>query len=825
MLHRTLCDWKVLLLMVLLWDCLCALEQKPTQWPLYSKKPLLLAWNVPTEDCAPRHGISFQLDQFQIVASPNEAFVRQDLTIFYKNRLGLYPYFEPDGTPVNGGLPQVASLSQHLEKMQDMVQKYIRETGAKGLAVIDWEEWRPLWIRNWETKDVYRRHSQELVRQKNPTWPPEQVTRVAQQEFEMSARKFMLETLRQAKNLRPNQLWGFYLFPDCYNHDYRRTLENYTGRCPDVEVARNEQLKWLWTESTALFPSIYMGTVLRSSASGRQFVRNRVREGMRLASSGDGLARPVFVYTRPTYANSLEQLTETDLVSTIGESVALGAAGIILWGDAGYTSSKTSCSDLEAYLRGPLSQYLVNVSTAAELCSQTVCGSHGRCLRRNPDSDVYLHLNPLTHSITRQNGKPAVTGMCSSHPAVLLLLNGIILVSGLRLETASFSQGPFLAVWNAPTLDCLSQHGVDLNLETFNIVQNQNQVFMGDNITIFYADKLGRYPRYSSQGGAVHGGVPQNASLEEHLRGASEDIRTYIPHRDFQGLAVVDWESWRPVWERNWDSKQVYWEASRALVRSRHPDWGPAQVDAAARLKFEAAGRKFMEDTLKLGREERPNGMWGYYGFPDCYNYYNQGANYTGTCPSVERRRNNELLWLWNSSSALYPDIYLSLNMRGLSREVFLYTHHRILEAMRVGAQEHLVYTIGESAALGSAGVVLWGDHAFSKSQATCEAVKFYIEETLGPYLVNVTSAAALCSQIMCSSQGRCQRRDPNSGAYLHLHPAAWKVVSERRPHGGNRYRVLGRTRAHEVTSMKSAFQCKCFPGWSGESCSEATRG
>lgn len=313
MLHRTLCDWKVLLLMVLLWDCLCALEQKPTQWPLYSKKPLLLAWNVPTEDCAPRHGISFQLDQFQIVASPNEAFVRQDLTIFYKNRLGLYPYFEPDGTPVNGGLPQVASLSQHLEKMQDMVQKYIRETGAKGLAVIDWEEWRPLWIRNWETKDVYRRHSQELVRQKNPTWPPEQVTRVAQQEFEMSARKFMLETLRQAKNLRPNQLWGFYLFPDCYNHDYRRTLENYTGRCPDVEVARNEQLKWLWTESTALFPSIYMGTVLRSSASGRQFVRNRVREGMRLASSGDGLARPVFVYTRPTYANSLEQLTEVTL--------------------------------------------------------------------------------------------------------------------------------------------------------------------------------------------------------------------------------------------------------------------------------------------------------------------------------------------------------------------------------------------------------------------------------------------------------------------------------------------------------------------------------
>ncbi|XP_068615040.1 hyaluronidase-2-like [Brachionichthys hirsutus] len=403
-------DWKPLLLAVVLCGRLFALGVTPTRWPLYSQKPLLLAWNAPTEDCAPRHGIHFQLDLFQIVASPNEGFVRQNLTIFYKDRLGSYPYFEPDETPVNRGLPQMASLSQHLDKMQEGVQKYIQEPGAKGLAVIDWEEWRPLWIRNWENKDVYRRHSRELVRQKNPTWPLEQVGRVAQQEFEMSAGKFMLETLRHAKNLRPNQLWGFYLFPDCYNHDYRRTLESYTGRCPDVEVARNERLKWLWTESTALFPSIYMGTVLQSSASGRQFVRNRVKEGMRLASSGDGLARPVFVYTRPTYANSLEQLTETDLVSTIGESVALGAAGIIMWGDAAYASSRTSCSSLDVYLRGPLSQYLLNVSTAAQLCSQSLCGSHGRCLRRRSDSDVYLHLDPLTHSIISQSGKPVVVG-------------------------------------------------------------------------------------------------------------------------------------------------------------------------------------------------------------------------------------------------------------------------------------------------------------------------------------------------------------------------------------------------------------------------------
>ncbi|XP_033821852.1 hyaluronidase-2 [Periophthalmus magnuspinnatus] len=384
---------------------LCSADPKQTRWPLYSRKPLILVWNAPTEDCTPRHRVTLSLDQFYIVASPNEGFVRQNLTIFYKERLGLYPYYERGRTAVNGGLPQLASLTQHYEKMPEGVQKYIREAEAKGLAVIDWEEWRPLWIRNWDIKDVYRNKSREQVALKNPTWSPEQVAKVAQQEFELSARKFMLETLKYAKNLRPNQLWGFYLFPDCYNHDYRSGLENYTGTCPELEVTRNDQLNWLWIECTALYPSIYMGSTLRSTKYGRLFVRNRVKEAMRVASVGKGLTRPVFVYTRPTYINQTTPLSEMDLVSTIGESVALGAAGVIFWGDTSYASSAASCSSLNKYLMGSLGHYLLNVSTAAELCSESLCKSRGRCLRKEPDQDVYLHLSPSSYSIVSVSGQ------------------------------------------------------------------------------------------------------------------------------------------------------------------------------------------------------------------------------------------------------------------------------------------------------------------------------------------------------------------------------------------------------------------------------------
>ncbi|KAM6927760.1 hyaluronidase-2 isoform 1-T2 [Xenentodon cancila] len=392
------------------WTVMCSADTKQTRWPLYSQKPVLLVWNAPTQECGTRHRVTLSLNQFDIVATPNEGFVRQNLTMFYKERLGLYPYYERGGTAVNGGLPQLVSLTQHYEKMPDGLQKYIREPKAKGLAVIDWEEWRPLWIRNWDVKDIYRSKSRELVAKKNPTWTPEQVAKVAQQEFELSAQKFMQGTLKLAKSLRPNQLWGFYLFPDCYNHNYKDDLNNYTGHCPPVETARNDQLNWLWMECTAFFPSIYLGSVLRSSTHGRLFVRNRVKEAMRLASVGDGLARPVFVYTRPTYNSQMTLLTEMDLVSTIGESVALGAAGIIFWGDTSYAND-TGCSTLNKYLLGTLGQYLLNVSTAAEQCSRMLCKSRGRCFRRVSDSDVYLQLSPSTHKIESQSGQLKVTGV------------------------------------------------------------------------------------------------------------------------------------------------------------------------------------------------------------------------------------------------------------------------------------------------------------------------------------------------------------------------------------------------------------------------------
>lgn len=257
---------------------------------------------------------------------------------------------------------------------------------------------------------------------------------------------------------------------------------------------------------------------------------------------------------------------------------------------------------------------------------------------------------------------------------------------GPRRVLPSINELPFMTVWNAPTALCESRFGVDLDLTVFDIVANHDQVFMGDNITIFYERQLGLYPHYTPLGASVNGGCPQNASLDDHLWKVDSDLRALVPEREFRGLAVVDWESWRPLWERNWDSKSVYWEASRVMVKERHPDWPPERVEWEARDLFECAAKAFMEDTLKLVTRERPGGLWGFYGFPCCYNYQYKDLtkNYTGECPTAELKRNEELLWLWNVSRALYPDIYLDLSLRGRDKELTLYARHRIQEAFRV---------------------------------------------------------------------------------------------------------------------------------------------
>lgn len=175
-----------------------ASELKPTAPPIFTGRPFVVAWNVPTQECAPRHKVPLDLRAFDVEATPNEGFFNQNITTFYYDRLGLYPRFDAAGMSVHGGVPQNGSLCAHLPMLKEAVERYIQTQEPAGLAVIDWEEWRPVWVRNWQEKDVYRQSSRQLVASRHPDWPSDRIVKQAQYEFEFAARQFMLNTpLRQ----------------------------------------------------------------------------------------------------------------------------------------------------------------------------------------------------------------------------------------------------------------------------------------------------------------------------------------------------------------------------------------------------------------------------------------------------------------------------------------------------------------------------------------------------------------------------------------------------------------------------------------------------
>lgn len=52
-----------------------------------------------------------------------------------------------------------------------------------------------------------------------------------------------------------------------------------------------------------------------------------------------------------------------------------------------------TCQYLKNYLTQLLVPYIVNVSWATQYCSWTQCHGHGRCVRRNPSANTFLHLS------------------------------------------------------------------------------------------------------------------------------------------------------------------------------------------------------------------------------------------------------------------------------------------------------------------------------------------------------------------------------------------------------------------------------------------------
>lgn len=299
----------------------------------------------------------------------------------------------------------------------------------------------------------------------------------------------------------------------------------------------------------------------------------------------------------------------------------------------------------------------------------------------------------------------------------------------------------FKVYWNVPTFMCRN-FGVNINVTKFGIIQNTGDVFQGDKVNIWY--QPGKFPRLEGNE-SVNGGIPQNGNLELHVSTFTDQVET-MP-ADFDGVAILDFEYYLPSYA--WASKE-YREASRDWVSSQHPEWSAEDVEAESERSFNSSIRDFMEVVLDIGADLRPNALWGYYHYPYCKNY---GG--VVECGNAISEMNDNTLWIYEASKAMYPSIYLlqSVGVDGrrnmtLGRilesqrlnemlikptAIFTYCWYRYHEVVEFITPEDIMNTIGLSKERKVDGSVIWGGSYDLDTEEKCLQFQEYVDNVFGP--------------------------------------------------------------------------------------------
>jgi hyaluronoglucosaminidase len=322
----------------------------------------------------------------------------------------------------------------------------------------------------------------------------------------------------------------------------------------------------------------------------------------------------------------------------------------------------------------------------------------------------------------------------------------------------------------------------------------------------------GAFPSLNQDGTpAVNGGVPQAADLEMHLLLLRRQIASFIPDASYSGNAVLDMETWTPLWEENnnpdvgWHGVQ-YQEYSITLAAAKCTNCSLSEIVALARIEFESAAIRFMTRTLEVLKELRPNARWGYYGYP-------QGHYRSAPTPYFQNQ-SDRLANIWNASSAIFPSVYLPSQPFYLNESTWRtanaeYVANTTLEAVRV------------SQTFGNSVPVIGFHYPFyhsGVSGTTARDVRLVIAETYmpplatglivwmyvpgrqaaqlpllmqtdeGPVFAEAAALAANCSSRLCSGNGWCKSPFPED----------WCV---------------------ESSSACRRDGCECFPGYKGRNC------
>ncbi|KAF5279141.1 hypothetical protein FQA39_LY18319 [Lamprigera yunnana] len=318
----------------------------------------------------------------------------------------------------------------------------------------------------------------------------------------------------------------------------------------------------------------------------------------------------------------------------------------------------------------------------------------------------------------------------------------------------------FKTYWNIPSFQCARYNlGFDHLTRRYNIIQNKDDQFRGNEISILYDP--GVFPAILNNGTQTilrNGGVPQEGNISWHLNTFAKHLQELIPIEKFSGVGIIDFESWRPVYRQNFGTLTPYKDLSVQIEKQKHPLWSNPQIQGEAKRRFEENARSYMRQTLFLAQKMRPNATWGYYAYPYCFNMNTN--NHLKDCPAEVPPENDGIRWLFRATDNLNPSVYLRENgftatqrkelINGRIKEA-----QRIMSTLRDNKNRSLIpyFTLqypDTSQFLSKVdiensidvfktkqvdGVIIWGSSNHVNTEAKCKSLYHYVDTVFGPAL------------------------------------------------------------------------------------------
>lgn len=136
---------------------------------------------------------------------------------------------------------------------------------------------------------------------------------------------------------------------------------------------------------------------------------------------------------------------------------------------------------------------------------------------------------------------------------------------------------------------------------------NINGCSFGDIFSVIYIFFAVEFPGIYENGTFRNGGVPQQSDLKAHLEKFQLDVDKQIPDKENSGIAIIDFELWRPVYRQNFGKFQPYKDTSVKLVKDANPLLTKQEVDNEANRIFTEFAKTFMTETIESGKLLRPN--------------------------------------------------------------------------------------------------------------------------------------------------------------------------------------------------------------------------